>query len=198
MYEIEVKRRDQGCKFVTYLTNKLKHKSLCSWFIQLSRAVCWEYHNLWVVLTMCSIRHYIIYEYYSLGGTEIFLASSIYNFETKRDFMWNDIKSWFILWFFGLISRFSIWKNVPETCINVKTVDNHITILCFLHKNVSRKQCETRAYHQMCLTAAESYERNSFKRFWTNCKNHTTGSNNFIFQFTTFKTFPFLESFPLI
>ena len=30
MDKMEVKRRDQGCKSVTYLTNKLKHKSRCS------------------------------------------------------------------------------------------------------------------------------------------------------------------------
>ena len=52
MDKIEVKRRDQGCKSVTYLTNKLKHKSRCSWFTGVVAPI----QDLWVVLTMCRIR----------------------------------------------------------------------------------------------------------------------------------------------
>ena len=52
MDKMEVKRRDQGCKSVTYLTNKLKHKSRCSWFTGVVAPI----QDLWVVLTMCRIR----------------------------------------------------------------------------------------------------------------------------------------------
>ena len=45
---------------MTYLTNKLKHKSYNPWFIRIIRSIGREWDNLWVVLTMCCIRCFII------------------------------------------------------------------------------------------------------------------------------------------